>query len=111
MAILNRTELDIPNAQANERKLTLELTGLSKHFGAMPVIDGVNLDVREGEFVALLGPSGCGKTTTLRLIAGFETADSGSIAVAGNLVSGNGKHLPPEKRRVGMVFQDYALFP
>ncbi|CAN5362878.1 ABC transporter ATP-binding protein [soil metagenome] len=111
MTILNRTELEIPNALASDSKLTLELSGLSKHFGAMPVIDGVNLDVREGEFVALLGPSGCGKTTTLRLIAGFETADSGSIAVAGNIVSGSGKHIPPEKRRVGMVFQDYALFP
>jgi iron(III) transport system ATP-binding protein len=111
MTILNRPDLETQTALTSQTKLTLELSGLSKQFGTMPVIDGVNLDVREGEFVALLGPSGCGKTTTLRLIAGFETADAGSIAVAGNVVSENGKHLPPEKRRVGMVFQDFALFP
>jgi iron(III) transport system ATP-binding protein len=61
--------------------------------------------------LALLGPSGCGKTTTLRLIAGFERLDSGSIEIGGRLVAGPRLHLPPEKRRVGMVFQEYALFP
>lgn len=111
MTILDRTELESIAAIEPDRATTLELSALSKRFGATRVIDDVNLDVREGEFVALLGPSGCGKTTTLRLIAGFEAADSGTINISGRLVSGKGKHLPPEKRRVGMVFQDYALFP
>src|SRR5690606_35663533 len=67
--------------------------------------------VNEGEFVALLGRSGSGKTTLLRLIAGFERPTQGTIEIAGRLVAGNGVFIPPEKRRVGMVFQDYALFP
>jgi iron(III) transport system ATP-binding protein len=67
--------------------------------------------VDRGEFVALLGPSGCGKTTLLRLIAGFEQPDAGEIFVHGDRVTGHGVWVPPERRRVGMVFQDYALFP
>jgi iron(III) transport system ATP-binding protein len=71
----------------------------------------VSLEVRAGELVAVLGPSGCGKTTLLRLIAGFERPDSGSIEAGDERVAGNGSFVPPERRRVGMVFQDYALFP
>lgn len=72
---------------------------------------GVNLTLHEGHFLALLGPSGCGKTTTLRLIAGFDPPDSGEIEIGGQLVNGPGWYVPPEQRRVGMVFQEYALFP
>ena len=86
-------------------------TGLSKHFGGVPAVAGVDLSLPRGGFLALLGASGCGKTTLLRLIAGFEQPDAGSIAVGGRLVFGPGVNLPPERRRVGMVFQDYALFP
>jgi iron(III) transport system ATP-binding protein len=89
----------------------LALRSVFKRFDALPVIADLTLDIHQGELVALLGPSGCGKTTTLRLIAGFERPDSGEIEIAGSVVSRRGKHLPPEKRRVGMVFQDYALFP
>jgi iron(III) transport system ATP-binding protein len=71
----------------------------------------VSLEVRQGELMAVLGPSGCGKTTLLRIIAGFEAPDSGSVVVGNELVAGPGRMVPPEKRRIGMVFQDYALFP
>ncbi|MDP3880547.1 MAG: ABC transporter ATP-binding protein [Dehalococcoidales bacterium] len=84
---------------------------LSKSFAGTPAVDSVDLEVEEGGFLALLGPSGCGKTTLLRLIAGFETPDRGSVEIAGKPVSGRGIFVPPEKRRVGIVFQDYALFP
>ncbi|ABR50698.1 ABC transporter related [Alkaliphilus metalliredigens QYMF] len=71
----------------------------------------LSLVVEKGSIVTLLGPSGCGKSTTLRLIAGFERADSGSISLAGKTVSDSNTWIPPEKRGIGMVFQDYALFP
>ena len=89
----------------------IELQGVSKAFGATVALDGLSLAVTEGEFVALLGPSGCGKTTLLRLVAGFETPDAGTVTVNGRRVAGGGTWLAPEQRRLGMVFQDYALFP
>src|ERR671910_160939 len=85
--------------------------GVSKRYGAVRAVDEAQLCVERGEFVALLGPSGCGKTTLLRLIAGFEDPDGGTVDVAGRRVAGAGTWVPPEQRRVGMVFQDYALFP
>ncbi|MCB0224515.1 MAG: ABC transporter ATP-binding protein [Anaerolineae bacterium] len=85
--------------------------GLSKQFGEVRAVDGVNLSLRTGQFLALLGPSGCGKTTTLRLLAGFEAPDEGRIDIGGQVVSSEGKFVPPERRSVGMVFQEYALFP
>jgi iron(III) transport system ATP-binding protein len=88
----------------------IRLTDVSKRFGDVVAVDAATLDVGRGEFVALLGPSGCGKTTLLRLIAGFEEPDEGSIELEGRAVSGRDR-VPPERRRVGMVFQDYALFP
>jgi iron(III) transport system ATP-binding protein len=89
----------------------LRCAGLTKRFGAQLVVDGVDLVAERGDFVALLGPSGCGKTTTLRLIAGFEEPDAGTVEIAGRVVAAPGGGEPPERRRVGMVFQDYALFP
>ena len=89
------------------------LDRLKKVFGRGEVIavDGLCLEVRQGETLALLGPSGCGKTTVLRLIAGFEVPDGGSITIRSQLVSGSGRWVPPEDRGVGIVFQEYALFP
>jgi iron(III) transport system ATP-binding protein len=87
------------------------LEGVSKSFGATRAVREVSLEIEHGELMAVLGPSGCGKTTLLRLIAGFEAPDGGSVAVGEENVAGPGKLVPPEKRRVGMVFQDFALFP
>jgi iron(III) transport system ATP-binding protein len=87
------------------------LDGVSKAFGATRAVREVSLEIEHGELMAVLGPSGCGKTTLLRLIAGFEAPDGGSVAVGEETVAGPGTLVPPEKRRVGMVFQDYALFP
>ncbi len=76
-----------------------------------PAVRDISLSVKQGEILCLLGPSGCGKTTTLRAVAGFEKVMSGEIHIHGRLVSSSTTHWPPNKRRVGMVFQDYALFP
>jgi iron(III) transport system ATP-binding protein len=91
----------------------LALDRISKRFAAdAPLaVDGLSLTVAEGEILALLGPSGCGKTTTLRLIAGFEAPDAGTVAVRGVVVAGPGRMVAPEDRGIGIVFQDYALFP
>jgi iron(III) transport system ATP-binding protein len=87
------------------------LEGVSKSFGATRAVREVSLEIEHGELMAVLGPSGCGKTTLLRLIAGFEAPDRGSVTVGDETVAGPGTLVPPEKRRVGMVFQDFALFP
>ncbi len=89
----------------------LSLRGITKRFGDVTAVDHLDLDVPEGSLTALLGPSGCGKTTALRLIAGLETPDAGSIRVAGDEVAGPTTFRAPHRRRVGLVFQDYALFP
>jgi iron(III) transport system ATP-binding protein len=89
----------------------VRLRGVTKRFGAVVAVDDLDLDVRRGEMLALLGPSGCGKTTVLRCIAGFEDPDAGWIEIGGRPVAGRGTQVPPERRRVGFVFQDLALFP
>ena len=86
---------------------SVELENVTKRFGAMVAVDGLNLSVKPGEFLSLLGPSGCGKTTTLRMLAGFEQPDGGIIRISGQPVQG----IPPYKRDVNTVFQAYALFP
>ena len=83
------------------------LAGVTKRFGDVTAVDGVDLEVHRGEFFTLLGPSGSGKTTCLRMIAGFERPDEGRIELAGQDVTGT----PPFERDVNTVFQDYALFP
>src|SRR5262245_8537531 len=89
----------------------ITVAGAVKSFGALPVLREVDLRVAPGAAVALLGPSGCGKTTLLRSIAGLERLSAGAVRIGDRLVSGPGVHVPPEHRRVGMVFQDWALFP
>ncbi|GIK58336.1 MAG: ABC transporter [Chloroflexota bacterium] len=90
---------------------TVTCRNLTKAFDNQPVVAGVSFDVQPGQILALLGPSGCGKTTTLRLIAGFEQLDGGLIEIDGQVVADGRTHIPPEKRRAGIVFQDYAIFP
>ena len=93
----------------------ITIRGLSKSFGAretdVAAVADVDLDIKDNSFVTLLGPSGCGKTTTLRLIAGYIVPDSGTIEVDGRLLSSPGAVVPPEARGMGMVFQNYAVWP
>ncbi|MFL4983358.1 MAG: ABC transporter ATP-binding protein [Xanthobacteraceae bacterium] len=93
----------------------ITIKGLSKHFGArdadVAAVSDLDLDINDNQFVTLLGPSGCGKTTTLRLIAGYIVPDAGTIHVDGRLVSSPGHVVPPDARRMGMVFQNYAVWP
>ena len=89
----------------------LRTAGLMKTFGGVPAVDGLDLEVLDGEILALLGASGCGKTTALRLIAGLERPDAGTVEIRDRMVAGDGAWTAPERRRVGLVFQDWALFP
>jgi iron(III) transport system ATP-binding protein len=89
----------------------LDLEGVSKTYGADEAVRDVSLSVRDGELLTLLGPSGCGKTTTLRMIAGLETPDAGTISLRGDQIAAPGTAAPPETIDVGIVFQEYALFP
>jgi iron(III) transport system ATP-binding protein len=97
--------------QAEAAPTAIEVAGVTKRFGALTVLDDVDLDVPAGTIVALLGPSGCGKTTLLRTIAGLERPDAGEVRRGGQVLSGGRVFVPPERRRIGMVFQDWALFP
>ena len=90
--------------------MSVSVDEVSKAFGPTRAVDSVTLSVHPGELLGVLGPSGCGKTTLLRLIAGFERPDAGSVAVGGRVVAAHRRWLAPERRRIGMVFQDYALF-
>jgi putrescine transport system ATP-binding protein len=96
----------LPEARVTDAPL-LRIEGVVKKFGAFRAVDGVSLDIRAGEFFALLGPSGCGKTTLLRMLAGFETPDQGHIRLNGKDIA----HVLPHERPINMMFQSYALFP
>jgi iron(III) transport system ATP-binding protein len=91
----------------------VRITGLAKSYDGKPVLKDLDLRLAEGECFTLLGPSGCGKTVLMRLLAGFETLDAGSIAIGGTEVANaaSGLHVPPDQRGIGVVFQDYAVWP
>lgn len=95
----------------SEIALSLNNVSVAYSGSGRPVLNGFSMTINAGEIACLLGASGCGKTTALRAIAGFEYLSSGEIYLTQRCVAGPGIHLPPEKRHVGMVFQDYALFP
>src|ERR1700694_3693763 len=103
------TEADSPKPepQAAADMPLLRIDAVSKKFGGFRAVDRLSLDIRAGEFFALLGPSGCGKTTLLRMLAGFAAPDEGRIFVDGEPID----PVPPWKRNLGMVFQQYALWP
>jgi multiple sugar transport system ATP-binding protein len=104
MHVVTPAEAGLPIAA---RGGAIALRGIGKRFGAVPVLRGVDLDVRAGEFITILGPSGCGKSTLLRIVAGLETQSEGSVLIDGASVDG----LPPDRRDLAMVFQSYALYP
>jgi iron(III) transport system ATP-binding protein len=99
---------ELPSAA---RTPCVSLEGVGQRYGRVTALTGVSLDVAEGEIVCLLGPSGSGKSTLLRLVAGIERPTEGRVSIDGAEVAGPGRFVEPERRRVGMVFQDYALFP
>jgi iron(III) transport system ATP-binding protein len=103
--------MDEPDSAPVAAEPVIALRGLTKRFGDLVAVEDLDLEVAQGEIMGILGPSGCGKTTTLRLIAGFEEPNRGSVWLNGQRVAGEGSWRPPEKRAVGVVFQDYALFP
>ncbi|NIZ09228.1 ABC transporter ATP-binding protein [Pseudooceanicola sp. HF7] len=89
----------------------MQIRGLTRRYGGRAVVRDVSLSVEPGQVCCLLGPSGCGKSTTLRMIAGVESPDEGEILVDGEVICGPGCNVPPESRRIGLMFQDFALFP
>ncbi|MGD9016659.1 MAG: ABC transporter ATP-binding protein [Desulfobacterales bacterium] len=93
------------------RTTVLKVENVRKTYGKSVVLNGLSFGLEEGAIGCLLGPSGCGKTTALRAVAGFEPIQGGRIRIGSDIVSSPGTHVPPERRRIGMVFQDYALFP
>jgi iron(III) transport system ATP-binding protein len=101
----------VPDVTTPVRPPAISVTAVDKSFGATQAVDGASLVVAPGQLVALLGPSGSGKTTLLRMIAGFEVPDAGAVAIGGRTVAGDGVWVEPERRHIGMVFQDGALFP
>ena len=109
MTVMNMTAHTM--AAQGVEPATIHCHNMAKFYGDAPAVADVSLEVPAGRIMTLLGPSGCGKTTALRLVAGFEKLDAGQIAIAGDVIAGPGQHRPPEQRRIGMVFQDYAIFP
>jgi len=118
---MSRQDIQVPTVSVKEERAeaaepgsgetVLHLEDVTRTFGVEAAVSDFTLSVREGELLTLLGPSGCGKTTTLRMIAGLERPTAGEISIDGETVAGDGTFVPPEERDVGLVFQNFALFP
>lgn len=106
-ASMPRTSADSSDSVVEKKGAFLAVRGVTKSFGTTTVLDNVSLEVAKGEFVCILGPSGCGKTTLLRVIAGLETAERGTVHIGGRDMT----RTPTAGRGIGIVFQSYALFP
>ena len=102
---------DVETAVDDPTRTVLQLDSVEKTFGAETAVEALSLAVNDGELLTLLGPSGCGKTTTLRLIAGLERSTAGTVRINDEVIAGDGRFAKPEERDVGIVFQDFALFP
>ena len=111
LMVAMRVGVTLPLVTPAGEPVSIDIDQVAVAYDGPPVLRGVSLAVEPGELVALLGPSGCGKTTLLRAIAGLEAVDAGTIVLGGQVVSSPETHVAPERRRVGMVFQDWALFP
>ena len=95
----------------NENNMSLKIDHITKKFGNFTALNDISLEIKDGEFLAILGPSGCGKTTLLRIIGGFEAPTEGSILKDGEIFSSPDANVPVEQRNLGMVFQSFALWP
>lgn len=104
-------ELPMETANKPQPAMLLEVSGLSKNYGSFQALRGISFHMRQGEIISVLGPSGCGKSTLLQLVAGLASPDEGHIKLGDYVIASNKSMLPPEKRGVNMVFQDYALWP
>ncbi len=109
--VLIGNEAPLSDLRPNEPAIRLMLDNVTHHYDGTPVLDGVSLELERGEITCLLGPSGCGKSTLLRIAAGVERQSGGRVRIDGVEVSGPTAHLPPEARAIGLMFQDFALFP
>ena len=89
----------------------LQLEGITRKFDGRSVVDNLSISLAPGQVTCLLGPSGCGKSTTLRIAAGVDRQNSGRVLLDGHVISDDSRHMPPEKRSIGLMFQDFALFP
>lgn len=106
-----QTRLEYPREQEGSHALALSLSHVTRRFGDTLALNDVSLDVQQGEIICLVGHSGCGKTSMLRIIAGIDAPDSGTLAMQGQTLAAQSFFVEPEKRNIGVVFQDYALFP
>ena len=102
---------DVSADRAGPEGSGITLRGVGVELGGQAILRGIDLDAAPGSALSILGPSGCGKTTLLRVIAGLQTVSVGEVHLGGSLVAGPGLHVPPEARNIGLVFQDWALFP
>src|SRR5690606_18400776 len=110
-AVLGQPPEVCMNAIPKQAPAALEVHGLTRRYGALTAVNEVSLACAPGEILCLLGSSGCGKSTLLRLIAGLEAPDAGSVVMDGRVLADTTRFVPPEQRGIGLVFQDYALFP